>query len=319
MSNLTREINRFFYRNRNKGIPRLMLWICIGNAIVYLFSNVNAALPKLLCFDAELILHGQIWRLFSYIFTFACYGSFLGSSLLGAAISILFYYWVGNMLENTCGTLHFNLFYLCGILISDVVALLIYWLYPCEITFSSHALNLSMYLAVATLVPESKVYLYMIIPLKMKWMAWVYLGITLYDVGSSLYQVVPVLIEYRHVLPAAFTAAQILIAVFPLVALLNYFLFFGGRMKELMPRFKRLRVQKQSRREARQTAAQATPNPNWAENYRSASGERPYRHKCTVCGRTDTDCPGLEFRYCSRCKGYFCYCIDHINNHTHVE
>ncbi|MEI3130219.1 MAG: hypothetical protein V8S89_05170 [Oscillospiraceae bacterium] len=61
------------------------------------------------------------------------------------------------------------------------------------------------------------------------------------------------------------------------------------------------------------------PNPNWAGNYRSASGTRPYRHKCTVCGRTDTEYPNVETRYCSRCKGYYCYCQDHINNHEHIQ
>ncbi len=44
---------------------------------------------------------------------------------------------------------------------------------------------------------------------------------------------------------------------------------------------------------------------------------KPYRFKCAVCGRTDTDYPNLEFRYCSRCKGYHCFCEDHINNHVH--
>ena len=43
-----------------------------------------------------------------------------------------------------------------------------------------------------------------------------------------------------------------------------------------------------------------------------------YRHKCEVCGRTDTDYPDLQFRYCSRCVGYHCYCEDHIFNHTHI-
>ena len=61
------------------------------------------------------------------------------------------------------------------------------------------------------------------------------------------------------------------------------------------------------------------PNPNWAKDYRSKSGEQPYRHKCTVCGRTDTTHPDLEFRYCSRCNGYYCYCIDHINDHPHIQ
>ncbi len=45
--------------------------------------------------------------------------------------------------------------------------------------------------------------------------------------------------------------------------------------------------------------------------------DAPYRHKCSVCGRTDAEYPDLEFRYCSKCQGYHCFCIDHINNHVH--
>ena len=55
------------------------------------------------------------------------------------------------------------------------------------------------------------------------------------------------------------------------------------------------------------------------------SGQKPqepqqsYNHRCTVCGRTDVSNPELEFRYCSKCKGYYCYCQDHINNHVHIQ
>ena len=49
------------------------------------------------------------------------------------------------------------------------------------------------------------------------------------------------------------------------------------------------------------------------------SVKAPYTHKCTVCGRTDISHPDLEFRYCSRCSGYHCYCQDHISNHTHIQ
>ena len=51
----------------------------------------------------------------------------------------------------------------------------------------------------------------------------------------------------------------------------------------------------------------------------TASVKGPYHHRCTVCGRTDASDPDLEFRYCSRCNGYFCYCQDHISDHTHIE
>ena len=44
-----------------------------------------------------------------------------------------------------------------------------------------------------------------------------------------------------------------------------------------------------------------------------------YLHKCAVCGITDADDPDMEFRYCSKCNGYYCYCMKHINDHVHVE
>ena len=72
------------------------------------------------------------------------------------------------------------------------------------------------------------------------------------------------------------------------------------------------------RKNYRTTGTGSRPNANWAGSYHSKTGEKPYRHKCTVCGRTDTDYPNLEFRYCSKCNGYYCYCIDHINNHVHI-
>ena len=59
----------------------------------------------------------------------------------------------------------------------------------------------------------------------------------------------------------------------------------------------------------RPQASQSAPQPQKAA----------YTHRCTVCGRTDVSDPELEFRYCSRCKGYYCYCQDHINNHTHIQ
>ena len=44
-----------------------------------------------------------------------------------------------------------------------------------------------------------------------------------------------------------------------------------------------------------------------------------YLHKCAVCGKTDVSDPQMEFRYCSKCNGYYCYCADHINSHIHIQ
>ena len=42
-------------------------------------------------------------------------------------------------------------------------------------------------------------------------------------------------------------------------------------------------------------------------------------HKCAVCGRTDEESPGMEFRYCSKCEGSYEYCMDHLYTHQHVK
>ncbi|MCC8181835.1 MAG: hypothetical protein LIO45_02480, partial [Clostridiales bacterium] len=90
------------------------------------------------------------------------------------------------------------------------------------------------------------------------------------------------------------------------VSVFNYLIFFWP---ELVYQVNRLRGRANHARQ-----------PNVIQ-FKKASRDlkkQNYTHKCTVCGRTDVDYPDLEFRYCSRCVGYHCYCIDHINNHVHI-
>ena len=70
MNNLRRGFERFCFRNQNKGIPNLMLYIVLGNALVILMSMIigNVTLYELLSFDKAKILEGQVWRLFTYVF-----------------------------------------------------------------------------------------------------------------------------------------------------------------------------------------------------------------------------------------------------------
>ncbi len=306
MGNLKRDANRFLYRNRSKGIPNLMLYIGIGNVVVYVLalflSAKNINVYELLRFDAERILAGQVWRLFSYPFTFICEISLI----FFKALALFFYYWIGSILENNWGTLKFNLYYFCGLLLMDLAGILLYAFASINIFVSASFINMSLFLAAATLIPEHKIYLFMIIPIKMRWMALV-------DIVWTVVEILEIVLPMRSLGGNVFWYYVIIFGTAPLIALINYFLFFGRNVKNLFV------PPKVYQRRKKQPEPKAQPSPDWAKNYRAPTGERPYRHKCTVCGRTDTDCPDLEFRYCSKCAGYFCYCIDHINNHTHVQ
>ena len=110
MKKLRTRFNRFCLRNRDKGIPNLMLYIALGNAIVMVMSMINGGgvLYEQLCFDKNKILEGQVWRLVTYVFTQST-GGFL------ELIFLYFFYMLGRSVEGRIGTLKFNMFYFSSI------------------------------------------------------------------------------------------------------------------------------------------------------------------------------------------------------------
>ena len=288
---MRKKFERFCFKNRNMGIPNLMLYISLGTALVFLMSiiNENYALYYWLCFDRQLILQGQVWRLVSYVLTYNA-----GNVLL-TIISLFCYYSLGQGIENLWGTLRFNLFYFTGVILQDVF---------CMITgFYADVfyLNLSLFLAFATMYPETQFLILFVIPVK----AWI---LALLDLVLTLAPVI------SNTLDGYFPYS-----LFPLVALLNYFLFFGKDVLNVIPMSWRANFRRLLRKSSSPKKAKTIPFPT-AGSYQATQTKvkAPYNHKCTICGRTDISDPQLEFRYCSRCSGYHCYCEDHISNHTHV-
>lgn len=285
MKQLRRKFDRFCFRNRDKGIPNLMLWIVIATAVVRLISDFDPSkiLYSWLMFDRSLILHGQVWRLLTWPLTYS-------AGRLAMTMVALFCYWsFAQGIENVWGRLRFNLFYLSGILLMDIYCMI----FGGSATVSY--LYLSLILAYATLFPDTHILLFMIIPIK----AWV----------LALFYLISTLLGCLAPFP---------MCLFPLIALGNYFLFFGSDVKRVIPVSWQVNA---SRAAKKATHPRSKTIPfNAAGSYQAthATVRKPYTHKCTVCGKTDVDDPTLEFRYCSKCKGYHCYCSEHISNHAHI-
>lgn len=310
MKNLRRKFERFCYKNRSKGIPNLMLYVTLGSALVYIVSKVtdSALLYEWLWFDRDLILQGQVWRLFSYALTYN------GGNLIYTAIGLLCYYSLGTAMENVWGTCRFNLFYFCGIVMMDVFALVagafvsndLLMQYVLNSSVGIGSLNLSLFLAYATLYPDSYFRLFFIIPVR----AWIF---------AVFYLV----ITFSQVLMYSIPTFLFPLNLIPLVSLANYFLFFGSDVKNVIPlswRANAARLFKKKKKYAPIEPHKPIKFPN-AGSYQASTAavKAPYTHKCAVCGRTDASHPELEFRYCSKCSGYHCYCQDHISDHTHIE
>ena len=280
LKSLSYYIDRFCYKHPRFGIPNLMMYIIIGNVVVYLLDLASQGTFSLVVsFSPSAILHGQIWRLVSFVFV----PDFSGN-LFFFALSLYFYYFIGTTLERTWGSGRFTVFYLIGVLMSIVVGFvngaIIGFDVP-AVTSSVSYLNLSLFFAFATLYPETQFLLFFFIPVKAKWLGWV-------DAFFFLMAMVITPFPYNLI---------------PVAAILNYIIFFWEDIVRVVRRGKF--------RHSRQTV-------NFKKATRQVKQQKGYLHKCSVCGKTDADFPNMEFRYCSKCKGYHCYCMDHINNHVHI-
>lgn len=282
MNTPQRKIDAFCRTHPRFGIPNLMMMIIGANVIIFILDMFSQGYASaMLSFNLAAILKGQVWR----IVTFVLVPSQGSGSIFSFALFAFFYGYMGTMLERFWGTGKFTLFVLIGALLSALAG------FACGYA-SMYFIFFSMFFAMAVLYPDMTVYIMFIIPFKAKWVAWINAAVFLYQIILPISQGVP---------------AQ---ALLPLAALLNYFLLFSGDISYYIGRNVTLK------RAKHQNSRKTVDFKNAQKHAREKKG---YLHKCAVCGRTDVTNPELEFRYCSKCNGYYCYCSEHINSHVHVE
>ena len=290
MKKLNAAVDRFAREHPRFGIPNLMLWIVGCNALVYLltvFAGYGAV--SFLAFDWAAIKSGELWRLVTFIFM---PGYVTKDSILWLVLFLYFYYMIGSALEREWGTAKFNLYYLSGVVLTILVGIIGYYAFNVNYTiFGTYYVSMSMFLAFAALYPDAQVLLFFIIPIKMKWLAILDAVLFAVDILGALLRL------------------DFVSALIPVIALLNFLVFFWTDLSEAFG---------SRRRMARhQNSHQTIQFKSAVKQQQKKESQQGYRHKCCVCGRTDTDYPDLEFRYCSRCAGYHCFCQDHIFNHVH--
>ena len=286
-------IDRFCAKHPNFGIPNLMKIIVFGQIAVFLVNMLVYVMFKqsflsYLQFVPAYILQGQVWRLVTWVVVPNASSPFM------LLLTCYFYYWIAVMLEREWGTARFTLFYLSGMVLSVVIGMLVglagvaqinpyYLLYPMNL---SYYLNLSIFLVLSVLYGEMQVLLFFVVPVKMKWMA--------------LIDVVLVIVDM-----AGFVQSGLwMLALVPLASFINFFIFTWPFWQAKLGIVRHKTDPKVIHFKQAQKQAQET---------------KGYHHKCAVCGITDADDPDMEFRYCSKCDGYYCYCANHINNHVHIH
>ena len=276
----------FLYKLERKfgkyAIPDLIVYLLACYVIGYTLSFIAPQALYYLTLEPYYILHGQVWRLITWVLIPA------SRNLLFAVSMIMFYFQLGRSLENTWGAFRFNLYIFGGIIFTVIGAFVLYGIGALTgyatlgmgWAFSTDYINMGIFLAYAMCFPEMQVLLYFVIPIKMKWMAWVYAVLIILELIQSGW------------------AGRVVI----IASLLNFIVFY------LSTRNYRQISPKEIRRRQKFRAQMRTP-----------VGYGTFKHKCAICGRTEKDDPNLEFRFCSKCAGNYEYCQEHLFTHNHVR
>lgn len=272
-------------------IPNLTLILIVCYIAGYVIELTNSQLAGYLTLNPYAILHGQVWRLITWILIPPSSLDFF------TIIMLYFYFSIGTMLERTWGTYRYNVYLFSGMFFTVIGSFLcmgyLYLIYGPEVEllftdtaimrilfseFSTYYINLSIFMAFAVTYPEMQVLLMFVIPVKMKWMGMLdaFLLLVMFWQGGTV---------IRFAIAAC---------------MLNFVIFYLStrNLRRMAPKQVKRRVEFKQ---------QVRHNP------------APHGHKCAICGRTDEDDATLEFRYCSKCNGNFEYCQHHLFTHEHVK
>ncbi|MBQ1171598.1 MAG: hypothetical protein IIX48_03220 [Lachnospiraceae bacterium] len=288
-------------------IPNLTFYLIICYAIGYLLqlaSLYNPSMSSLMNYmtlDIYAILHGQIWRLFTWLLIPP------GGFDLFTLVMLYCYFSIGTLLERTWGTFRYNVFMFMGFIFTVIGAVILYlfiWIFGQSFgagilegaellktvsagyspMFSTYYISMSIFLAFAMTFPDSQMLFMFVIPIKAKVLGIFYVAIMAYTIFSAF---------AANVFYGIVTATVILFSLF------NVLVFFIVTRKSF-----RTPTQIKRQREFQKRAMRP---------------KNITRHKCAICGRTEESDPDETFRFCSKCDGNYEYCSKHIYTHTHVK
>jgi hypothetical protein len=163
ISKLEPKLGRF-------AVPNLTVMLIAGQVFLYVAQQLNPGqggvdvLDKIRLYP-DRVLSGEVWRLVTFLFDPPL------THLIFAFFFWYLFYLMGTTLEVSWGTFRYNVFLLIGYLASLVSALAVYFATGLNLPASNGFLYGSVFLAFARLYPDFVMYIFFILPIKIRWLA----------------------------------------------------------------------------------------------------------------------------------------------------
>ena len=237
-------------RIRPIAIPYLTQFIIAGQTACFVGAWANPQMPARTILKPQLVLDGEYWRLFSFPFHAFAENPFW--FLLG----MWAFHFMGTTLEKLWGTARYNIYLFSGYFITGTCG----FIYPNQ-PVSNFFIVTSVFLAFATYFPDLSFRIFLIVPVKAKWLAGLMLGF--------------------HTFCFITGEAQTRVSI--AASLSNFLLFFGPTIVQRLKKAQRTahekadqrRRQNQAFHECRQCGRTDKTNPDLEFRYCSKCTDNP--------------------------------------------
>ncbi len=230
------------------GIENLTVYLVIGQAIFFAASYVDPRFVDYIALVPNKVLHGEVWRLL----TFAIVPP--QTNVVFAFFALYLFWLFGTALEQLWGKFKYTWYLGLAYVLTIAVA----FTFP-ELATTNLYLESTVFLAFAFLFPDYELLIYFILPVKVRWLAWLTWAMYAYNMVTGP--------NYVRGLIAAATC--------------SFFVYFGRDIVDNIRNRKR-RVDNRQQWE-RKTA----PEPV----------KKDTMHTCSVCGATEQSDADVMFFY----------------------
>jgi membrane associated rhomboid family serine protease len=264
---MERFLNNLERRWGRYAFDNLTLVLVTAQAAALVLSLARPGFAQLLVLDPYYVRMGQYWRLISYLFLPASF------SPMWALFALYWLYTMGTALEGQWGAFKYQLYWFVGTLLTALGAFVF------DVPATNTYLLMSLFLAFATLWPTYEIRIFFILPVQVRWLALLDALLLCMQIGG----------------------AEGYAKLIPVLAVGNYFLFFGTHLVALL---RGTAFQASRKREQRTFSREVTPPPQ--------------ARVCAACGITSAQDPDMDFRVCTCSKHDgkpTTFCIDHARNH----
>ena len=276
LNDLERRLGRY-------AVPRLTFFLIVCYIIGYMFEQISPQVINYMTLEPYRILHGEVWRLVTWILITPFGSGSGGFRVFFTIITMIIYLSIGTALERTWGDFRYNVYIFSGLIFTVLAAFISYFIFSAYYhttelgignAFTTYYIMVSIFLAYGATFPEAQVLLYFVIPVKIKYLAWIYGAYIAYDAVTYIR-----LIAGGQPIYAVFIISM-------LASLLNFVIFFitNPRHSHLSPEAIRRRRKfdkemKAGRRDfqenVRRTREDASDrNGEWNSDRRGSYGQR---------------------------------------------